>query len=454
MTKLNPAGSGLAYSTYLGGTVDDAASAIAVDSAGNAYVTGYHKFSALSVTPDAYQSPQTHAANLRSLRFSPNWILPGSALVYSTSSGAQLADVNPFGIALDSLGNAYIAGNVETANDLQTADDFPITAGCVSINESQRTNPITSPDLLRNSLSNGATTTSLTSSNNPQTAGESVTFDAHVAPVEGTSVPTGIISFIVDGVITDHETLDGSGDASFASSTLTVGPHTIVASYLGHNTVSSASSGALTQTITGQVSAPTFVIPGGTYPGALNVSIETASPGATIYYTTGSTMPTTSSTKYTAPIAVSATTTINAIAVESPDTQSPVATATYTILPTAIATTTSIESSLNPSTAGQSVTFTATVTAASGPTPTGSVIFKHGSTIMGTAPLVAGIAQFTTSSLTSEAYEVLAVYTRQLNRCQQSFAIGTPGRRSVINRRSREMPCIADLWFLSTWRSL
>ncbi len=57
------------------------------------------------------------------------------------------------------------------------------------------------------------------------------------------------------------------------------------------------------------------------------------------------------------------------------------------------------------------MTFTATVTATSGPTPTGSVTFKHGSTIMETAPLVAGIAQFTTSSLTSEAYEVLAVYT-------------------------------------------
>jgi len=117
---------------------------------------------------------------------------------------------------------------------------------------------------------------------------------------------------------------------------------------------------------------------------------------------------------FTAPIRVSATTTINAIAVYSGgawNLHSPVATATFTILPTAIATTATLQSSLNPSASGESVTFTATVTAASGPTPTGSVIFKHGSTIMGSAPLVAGTAQFTTSSLTPEGYEVLAVYT-------------------------------------------
>ncbi len=124
------------------------------------------------------------------------------------------------------------------------------------------------PDLPRTKFAfNGATTTSLTSSDNPQTGGESVTFTANVQPVEGTKVPAGIVSFIVDKVITDHETLDGSGDASFTTSTLTVGPHSVVARFDGQPTVYSASSGALTQTITGQVSAPTFNPPGGTYSG-------------------------------------------------------------------------------------------------------------------------------------------------------------------------------------------
>ena len=41
MTKLNPAGSALAYSTYLGGNGNDHGDGIAVDAAGSAYVTGY-----------------------------------------------------------------------------------------------------------------------------------------------------------------------------------------------------------------------------------------------------------------------------------------------------------------------------------------------------------------------------------------------------------------------------
>jgi hypothetical protein len=374
---------------------------MAVDSLGNAYLVGVTQSTDFPVTSDAFQKVNNGTggpANVFANAFFTELNPSGSALVYSTYLGGSGLSYM-MDIALDSLGNAYMTG-------AENANNFPVTVGAFQGQGNGGTSGFVSKFALY-----GATTTSLTSSDNPQTGGESVTFSAHVAPVEGTGVPAGIVSFIVDEVITDHEALDGSGDASFVTSTLTVGPHTIVASYEGQPTVFSASSGALTQTVTGQVSAPTFSPPGGTFRSLSLVGLDTASPGATIYYTTGSAVPTTSSTKYTAPIAVSATTTINAIAVESGDTQSPVATATFKILPPAIATTTSILSSLNPSTVGQSVTFTATVTATSGPTPTGSVIFKHGSTIMGSAPLVAGIAQFTTSSLTTEAYEVLAVYT-------------------------------------------
>jgi len=399
VTKLNPTGSGLVYSTYLGGSEYDLASGIAVDPSGNAYVAGQTASTDFPITPDAYQPENGGTYNAFFTKLDPT----GSSLLYSTYLGGGLPFNGDYAqcIALDSSGNAYLAGTAESS-------DFPVAPGAFQpVNRAMGAGSA----FISKFAFNGATTTSLTSSDNPQTGGESVAFNAHVAPVGGSSVPAGAVSFIVDGVITDHETLDGSGDTSFSTSALTAGPHTIVASYLGEPTVSSASSGALTQTITGQIAAPTFFPLGGTYKGPHSVVLETASPGATIYYATGSTVPTTSSAMYTGPISISATTTINAIAVEAGDTQSPVASATYTILPPAIATTTSIQSSLNPSVSGQSVTFTATVAAASGPTPTGSVTFKHGSTIMGSAPLVAGVAQFTTSSFTPEGYEVLAVYT-------------------------------------------
>jgi hypothetical protein len=76
---------------------------------------------------------------------------------------------------------------------------------------------------------------------------------------------------------------------------------------------------------------PTFSPKGGTYSAAQTVSIGDSTPAATIYYTTNGSTPTTSSTKYTAPIKVSTTQTLKAIAVATGDSQSAVASATYTI---------------------------------------------------------------------------------------------------------------------------
>jgi sugar lactone lactonase YvrE len=80
------------------------------------------------------------------------------------------------------------------------------------------------------------------------------------------------------------------------------------------------------------VATPAFSLAGGTYVGSRTVTITDTTAGAAIYYTTSGTTPTTSSTKYTAPITVSATETIEAIAVASGYANSPVATATYTIM--------------------------------------------------------------------------------------------------------------------------
>ena len=76
---------------------------------------------------------------------------------------------------------------------------------------------------------------------------------------------------------------------------------------------------------------PTYSVAAGTYATAQTVSISDATGGATIYYTTNGTTPTTSSTKYTGALTVSASETIEAIAVASGYGNSAAASAAYTI---------------------------------------------------------------------------------------------------------------------------
>jgi len=80
-----------------------------------------------------------------------------------------------------------------------------------------------------------------------------------------------------------------------------------------------------------QAATPTFSPIGGTYTSAQTVTISSATSGATIYYTTNGSQPSTSSTKYTAPISVGTTETVNAIAVATGFTNSAVGSASYTI---------------------------------------------------------------------------------------------------------------------------
>jgi hypothetical protein len=128
-----------------------------------------------------------------------------------------------------------------------------------------------------------------------------------------------------------------NGTAPTTSSTKYTGPITIASAetleaiaVATGNIYSAAASAAYTITSPTPVSTPTFSPAGGTYTSAQSVTISDATSGATIYYTTNGTTPTTSSTAYTGPITVSSTETLEAIAAVTGGT-SPVASASYTI---------------------------------------------------------------------------------------------------------------------------
>ena len=141
VTKINPDASALVYSTYLGGSTYDRASAIAVDSSGSAYVTGQAFSSDFPVTAGAYQtlcapepgpnntltSSCSTLSNAFLTKLSPN----GASLVYSTFlGGSHNAYANA--VAIDSNGQAYIAGfSNDQCDSSHLYRCFPETANAV-----------------------------------------------------------------------------------------------------------------------------------------------------------------------------------------------------------------------------------------------------------------------------------------------------------------------------------
>jgi hypothetical protein len=114
VTKLNAAGSALTYSTYLGGISEDVAHGIAVDGGGNAYVTGYTSSTDFP-TVNAFQATIPGGSNPYSDVFVTKFNAAGSALVYSTYLGGDAEDVG-ISIAVDSAGSAYLTGYTQSTN--------------------------------------------------------------------------------------------------------------------------------------------------------------------------------------------------------------------------------------------------------------------------------------------------------------------------------------------------
>ena len=153
--------------------------------------------------------------------------------------------------------------------------------------------------------------------------------------------------------------------------------------------------GSTTQT----VATPTFSPAAGTYTSAQNVTIACGTSGAEIHYTLDGSNPTASSTKYTAPITISATTTVKAIAVKSGMNNSAVASATYTInnSPTAPATPT-FSPAAGTYTSAQNVTIACATEGAEirytldGSNPTASSALFNGPIVISTTTTVKAIA--------------------------------------------------------------
>jgi hypothetical protein len=341
LSKINPTGTELVYSTYLGGTTGpwggDQIYDLKLDASGDAYVAGSAMSDDFPVTSNAYQSKNkgaTHCCDYyayTSNAFLTEFNTTGTALIYSTYLGGT-GTQNPagpggsgdtgYGLALGSNENVYLVG-------FTTSSNFPVTDGAfeTKYHTNQNTGFVADFDLGATPTTKDTTTT-LTPSDSSVLPGTTVTFTATVAPVSGTTVPTGSIVFAIDEATATTVTLSG-GKATYTTSSLAAGQHYVLASYGGSSTYAASGDG-FNEIVT--PIKPVITPAAGTYTSEQTVTITSPTKSTLLYYTLDGSTPTMFSTAYTAPIVLESGKTVNAVAIAASDADSAVVTNRYSII--------------------------------------------------------------------------------------------------------------------------
>jgi hypothetical protein len=267
------------------------------------------------------------------------------------------------------------------------------------------------------------TTTQVTSSLNPSTFTDSVTLTAKVTPASGAAA-TGTITFMDGSTVLATRALS-NGVASFPTTALRAGAHSVTAVYNGSGHDQSSTSAILRQTVnkaTSTISVTSSLNPS-TFGQSVKItaSVVSSRTGAltgTVTFKDGSTIIGSGSLNGVPNKVALVTTTLGAgthhitaiYSGSSDDAGSTSAALTDTV--SKATTVTALTSSLNPATQGASVTLTATVAPQFGGLTGGTVTFKDGTKTLGTGAVDATTrkAAFTTSALSVGTHSVTAVY--------------------------------------------
>jgi hypothetical protein len=266
------------------------------------------------------------------------------------------------------------------------------------------------------------TTTVLNSvSPNPAQVSQAVTMTATVRSAY--TVPAGTVTFVAGGSVLATATVGSNGIATGVATNLQAGSYVVTAVYGGSTEYAASTSNAVTLTVlaasttTGLTAIPNPIAPGQTLTLAAQVS------GAV------SGIPLSGTVTFKDGAAVLGTVNIGAngaasLAIATLLTGTHLITATYggssdysasssavvSVVVSGIPTSVGLNASPNPATAGQTVTLVATAVASLGSQPpTGTITFSDQSGVLGSAPVIAGVATFTTATLSTGSHQIIAV---------------------------------------------
>jgi Bacterial Ig-like domain (group 3)/Beta-propeller repeat len=412
VTELNAMGSGLVYSTYLGAGGDHGYG-VATDGTGHIFVTGNTGNNI--PTKNAIQTIMSGPGDAFVTEFDPTQSGQAS-LLYSTFLGGSTVETG-YGIAVDGADNIYVAGQTNSS-DLPTANAYqPTYSGSPSGFVTKILNP---PATI-------GTTVTLAAAPNPITAGQPLTLTATVTPqIPGSGVPSGTATFYCGINAIGSASVASTGTATFVYTPPAGGTYSFDAIYLGTSVFGERSSAAVAEVVNGS-QPDTIALRSSTSSPVFGQSVTLT---ATVKATSGTTAPTGYVTFMDGSFVLGAgsvnssgvaTCSSSALSVgghtitavyAGDSTFAAITSAALSQKVNQDATKTTLATSLSSAPLGQPVTFTATVNPASpgAGTPTGTVTFMDGNTVLATVALVNGKATFTTSTLTQGKHTITADY--------------------------------------------
>jgi hypothetical protein len=253
IAKLNPSGTALLAGTYFGGSVlnnviDSISSMgpIVLDAAGNVYIAGAAAGGLAQVNSLGSSNGSGSTGSPFVAEFNSSLTTLKFATLFGTGGPGQLvAD----GLALDTAGNIYVAGSVNSPpSSAATAGAFQMAYGGGA-----------SDVFVAKIVIHTPTTIALSAAPSSATFGAQVNLTATVAEVGGSSVPTGTVIFKDGTTSLGSMTLNRTGIAVFSTSSLSVGAHSITAAYSGDAANGGSTSSAASVTVSA-AAAPTVTI--------------------------------------------------------------------------------------------------------------------------------------------------------------------------------------------------